>query len=392
VPKVGMEPLRRKALIDATISAIGERGSLDVTMSEIAGRAGVSSALAHHYFGAKDELLQATMRHLLSELGTDLRAALHMAATAHERVLAVIAVNFSDKQFRAETIAAWLAFYVEAQKSPAMRRLLRVYARRLHSNLMSGLSKLMPRAEADHAAAHHHAPSGPRTGCPAALAAAAGCLATRPAPPSAGGLRPGRSLFGDDDVGGNRLEVEHLADVAAQRHDQSVHMHRPAGGHLSHRGGGEFDLGLGTEQHDVGQGRLDRIAHAPGPLEARGAGRSLVGLCCTRREPQVAQVRWVHRQSAGEGAAERLVGGDERLQPLVDLAVLPFAPLLQRHHHHKPDAHADQRDQQDSGDGGRDRLPGTEVEKAHAIGPVGGRGYHRAPAAARGPAYPEPVE
>jgi len=152
VPKVGMEPLRRKALIDATISAIGERGSLDVTMSEIAGRAGVSSALAHHYFGAKDELLQATMRHLLSELGTDLRAALHMAATAHERVLAVIAVNFSDKQFRAETIAAWLAFYVEAQKSPAMRRLLRVYARRLHSNLMSGLSKLMPRAEADHAA------------------------------------------------------------------------------------------------------------------------------------------------------------------------------------------------------------------------------------------------
>lgn len=32
MPKVGMEPLRRKALIDATISAIGERGSLDVTM------------------------------------------------------------------------------------------------------------------------------------------------------------------------------------------------------------------------------------------------------------------------------------------------------------------------------------------------------------------------
>ncbi|TIN17810.1 MAG: transcriptional regulator BetI, partial [Mesorhizobium sp.] len=27
MPKIGMEPLRRKALIDATISAIGERGS-----------------------------------------------------------------------------------------------------------------------------------------------------------------------------------------------------------------------------------------------------------------------------------------------------------------------------------------------------------------------------
>ena len=76
MPKIGMEPLRRRALIDATISAIGERGSLDVTMSEIAGRAGVSSALAHHYFGAKDELLQATMRHLLAELNADTRQAL----------------------------------------------------------------------------------------------------------------------------------------------------------------------------------------------------------------------------------------------------------------------------------------------------------------------------
>ena len=152
MPKVGMEPLRRRALIDATISAIGDRGSLDVTMSEIASRAGVSSALAHHYFGAKDELLQATMRHLFAELSADTRQALAATETPHQRVSAVIAVSFSDKQFQPETIAAWLSFYVEAQKTTALRRLLRIYARRLHSNLMSGLSPLMPRAEAEHAA------------------------------------------------------------------------------------------------------------------------------------------------------------------------------------------------------------------------------------------------
>ena len=152
MPKVGMEPLRRRALIDATISAIGERGSLDVTMSEIAGRAGVSSALAHHYFGAKDELLLATMRHILAELTIDMRRALQSAGTARQRVSAVVAVNFSDIQFQPETIAAWLSFYVEAQKSTVLRRLLRVYARRLHSNLMSGLCRLMPRADADSAA------------------------------------------------------------------------------------------------------------------------------------------------------------------------------------------------------------------------------------------------
>jgi TetR/AcrR family transcriptional regulator, transcriptional repressor of bet genes len=152
MPKIGMEPLRRRALIDATISAIGERGSLDVTMSEIAGRAGVSSALAHHYFGAKDELLLATMRHILAELTSDMRRALRSASTARQRVSAVVAVNFSDAQFQPETIAAWLAFYVEAQKSPALRRLLKVYARRLHSNLLSGLTGILPRSEADRVA------------------------------------------------------------------------------------------------------------------------------------------------------------------------------------------------------------------------------------------------
>jgi TetR/AcrR family transcriptional repressor of bet genes len=60
-----------------------------------------------------------------------------------------VAVNFSAAQFKPQTIAAWLAFYVEAQRSPALRRLLKVYARRLHSNLMSGLILILPRQAAD---------------------------------------------------------------------------------------------------------------------------------------------------------------------------------------------------------------------------------------------------
>ena len=152
MPKVGMEPLRRRALIDAAVLAIGERGSLDVTMSEIATRAGVSAALAHHYFGGKDDLLEATMRHILRALGRDSVAALAGVADPLGRVSAVIAVNFAHSQFRRETIAAWLAFYVEAQRSAPMRRLLRVYTRRLHSNLMSGLRELLPAREAERTA------------------------------------------------------------------------------------------------------------------------------------------------------------------------------------------------------------------------------------------------
>ena len=48
MPKLGMEPIRRAALVDATITEIGKSGTLDVTVSQIAKRAGMSSALAHH--------------------------------------------------------------------------------------------------------------------------------------------------------------------------------------------------------------------------------------------------------------------------------------------------------------------------------------------------------
>lgn len=149
MPKIGMEPIRRRALIDAAIAAIGDRGALDVTVSDIAGRAGVSTALAHHYFGNKDRLLEATMRALLTELGVDVREALKAAHTPHERVAAVIDANFSGKQFAPATVAAWLAFFMEAHRTPALNHLLTVYVRRLHSNLMAGLARLTSRAHAE---------------------------------------------------------------------------------------------------------------------------------------------------------------------------------------------------------------------------------------------------
>ncbi|GAB1581353.1 transcriptional regulator BetI [Phyllobacterium phragmitis] len=140
--------MRRRELIDAAIRTIGQRGSLDVTVAQIAQEAGVSPALAHHYFGGKEQLMLATMRHLLHGLGQDLSAALRRASSPRERISAIIAVNFSASQFAPETVAAWLTFYVHAQQSAETRRLLRVYARRLHSNLAEALARLTGRAEA----------------------------------------------------------------------------------------------------------------------------------------------------------------------------------------------------------------------------------------------------
>lgn len=143
MPRLGMEPIRRSALVEATIHEIGISGSLDVTVSQIARRAGVSSALAHHYFGSKEQIFAAAMRHILTLYSAEVRGALAMAKTPHERIEAVIRASFSPHQFRPETVSAWLNFYVQAQKSKEAQRLLSIYHRRLRSNLHHAVRQVM---------------------------------------------------------------------------------------------------------------------------------------------------------------------------------------------------------------------------------------------------------
>lgn len=144
MPKIGMEAARRRSLIDATVDAIHEEGFAHVTVARIAKRAGVSSGLAMHYFGTKDQLLASTMRHLLKDLGQGIRARLSKANTPRERITAIIEGNFAPEQFRDAVIAAWLAFYVQSRTTQSNRRLLQIYSARLASNLTYNLRHFIP--------------------------------------------------------------------------------------------------------------------------------------------------------------------------------------------------------------------------------------------------------
>ncbi|MCU9849664.1 transcriptional regulator BetI [Defluviimonas sp. WL0024] len=149
MPKVGMEPIRKAALVKATITEIGRTGSLDVTVSQIAKRAGMSSALAHHYFGSKEQIFLAAMRHILTLYGAEVRGALAAAEGPRGRLQGIVRASFASSSFRRETIGAWLNFYVLAQTLPEARRLLGIYQRRLNSNLCHDLRPLVGvRAEA----------------------------------------------------------------------------------------------------------------------------------------------------------------------------------------------------------------------------------------------------
>ena len=142
MPKVGMEPIRRKELISAAIAAIHARGSLDITIRDIASRAGVSQGLAHHYFGSKDQLIVASMRYLLLQFSRQVRSGLRQARTPRQRLSAIVSASLGEEQFHPEVVSAWLVFYVHAQESDQARQLLSIYLKRLRSNLLSELRPL----------------------------------------------------------------------------------------------------------------------------------------------------------------------------------------------------------------------------------------------------------
>lgn len=142
MPKLGMEPIRRDAIVKATIAELGVKKSLDVTVSQIAKRAGMSSALAHHYFGGKEQIFLAAMRRILTDFGAEARMQLK-AAAPHERAQAIIRACFAPSCFTPDVIAAWMTFYVLAQTNDDALRLWRIYQARIKSNLIDALRPVL---------------------------------------------------------------------------------------------------------------------------------------------------------------------------------------------------------------------------------------------------------
>ncbi len=136
MPRIGAEPARRRELINAALQVIGESGTLEVSVKKIANKAGMSSALAFHYFGGKNQIVTETMRFLLSELTENMRSGLIGKSDPHQRLEAILEASFCASQFKRKTVAAWLVFYVHAYSSKSAARLLNIYSRRLESNLV----------------------------------------------------------------------------------------------------------------------------------------------------------------------------------------------------------------------------------------------------------------
>lgn len=152
MPKLGMESVRKQQLIEATLDSVYENGLADTTLLRISEKAGVSPGIIAHYFGKKEDLLEATMRAMLTELGRAVVARQQGARSAREKLGAIIEGNFDFEQIHPRAATTWLAFWAEALHKPHLSRLQRINQYRLRNNLRYWLKKLLDKPQA-HAAA-----------------------------------------------------------------------------------------------------------------------------------------------------------------------------------------------------------------------------------------------
>jgi len=147
MPKVGMEPVRRRQLIEATIEVVAEVGLHSATISLISKKAGLSSGIISHYFGGKQGLIEATVRHLLESLKMQ-----NPSESPKERLMQIVDLNFSDFQQSRSATKTWLSFWGQSLHDPELSRLQEVNKRRLCSNLRYSFKQLLDASQASEAA------------------------------------------------------------------------------------------------------------------------------------------------------------------------------------------------------------------------------------------------
>jgi len=137
--RVGTEKLRKQELIEATIKSIENHGFQGTTIMTISRQANMSAGIISHYFGSKQGLILATIRHLLEQLKQGLLqqiSACEQTLTPELRLQMIVDTNFACFQQSTSITRTWLCFWAQALHDPELARLQSVNSKRLQRNLL----------------------------------------------------------------------------------------------------------------------------------------------------------------------------------------------------------------------------------------------------------------
>src|SRR5262245_10892089 len=89
-PKVGVAPVRRGQIVQATIRCLAREGYAGLTMKKVAREARVSQGILHYYFASKRAILVAALETVMGDLDRRVALLSQEARDARGRLRAVI--------------------------------------------------------------------------------------------------------------------------------------------------------------------------------------------------------------------------------------------------------------------------------------------------------------
>ncbi|MGC9369657.1 MAG: TetR family transcriptional regulator C-terminal domain-containing protein [Paracoccaceae bacterium] len=114
-PRTAPPEVRRKQLIDATITCISKRGISGTTLSDVTKEAGLSLGLVNFHFKNKDALLAETLKTLAEEhRALWMRALKRDELTAADKLRVMVDAQFHPRICSRKKLAVWFAFFGEA--------------------------------------------------------------------------------------------------------------------------------------------------------------------------------------------------------------------------------------------------------------------------------------
>ena len=143
-----LSEIRRKELRQAALVVLQREGAAGTTLEKVAVEAGASKGIVLHYFHNKLELFEQAMREGNLQLRNRVAERMKIAETPFQRLWAIVDENLGERAFRAPNGHAWLSLCAEAKREPQLARIQKIIHARMHSNLMSALTEMLPRDRA----------------------------------------------------------------------------------------------------------------------------------------------------------------------------------------------------------------------------------------------------
>jgi AcrR family transcriptional regulator len=107
-PKVGIAPLRREQIVQATIRCLAREGYAGLTMKKVSREARVSQGILHYYFADKRAILVAALEAVMADL--DRRVAAAQARSGRDPEARLRALIRASLQAAREAREVWVVF------------------------------------------------------------------------------------------------------------------------------------------------------------------------------------------------------------------------------------------------------------------------------------------